>query len=158
MNELCKKHRKNLYLSIVSSVISSLSLMAAILVNSEGENKITLFVFGALFWIGLVIEQIFFWRSYVFMKEIAFQSKRLLKGRAGIFTFAASTEGFIADVVFAISLIALVICAVFSLGETILQYILICFIVLSFRMHCILNGKSYRYKEITERKVDRKNG
>ncbi len=158
MSELCRKHKGYLYSSIISSVISSLSLMAAMLVNPEGENKGILLIFGLIFWIGLIVEQICFWRSYVFMKEIAHQKKRRLKGRAGIVTFAASTEGFVADVVFAISLISLIICVSFSIGEAILQYILICFIVLSFRLHCIMNGKSYRYKKITERKVDRKNG
>lgn len=158
MSELCRKHKTYLYFSIISSVVSSLSLMAAMLVNPDGENKVILLIFGVVFWIGLIAEQVCFWRSYVFMKEIAHQRKRHLKGRTGIFTFAASPEGFIADIVFAISLISLIICVSFSIGETILQYILVCFIVLAFRLHCILNGKSYRYKKITERKVDRKNG
>ena len=158
MNELCKKHSGLLYLAIASSAVSSLSLMAATLVNNEGKNKIPLIIFGVIFWIGLVCEQVFYWRSHKIAKEIARNSKKSLSERVSIFNFATYTEAIIADVIFVVSLIALVVCVLIGIGEAILQYILICCIVLTFRMHCILNGKSYRYKKTMERKVDRNNG
>ena len=39
MSELKRKHAVLFITSLVCSVISSLSLLAAILVNSEGKNK-----------------------------------------------------------------------------------------------------------------------
>lgn len=157
MNKNYKKHSKLLSLSIISSVISSISLLASILVNSEGKNQTILIVFGWVFWFGLLIEQILFWRANAMLKIIEKQGRRLL-GRAGIFSIAASFEGFIADTVFIITISGLLICIIFKLGETLMQYVFICLMVLAFRLHCFLNGKNYRYKKMLERKAESKNG
>lgn len=158
MDERLKKHSILLNFSIINSVISSLSLMATILVNTDGKNQMILVLFAIIFWLGLIAEQISIWRANAMLKEIEKQSRRKLRGRYGIFSVATSIEGLIADGVFAISIIGLIICVIFHLGETLMQYVFICLMVLSFRMHCFLNGKNYRYKKLLERKVDRKNG
>lgn len=158
MNEFVKWYSNLIRLSIFCSIISSLSLLAAVLVNSESKNQMILISFGLVFWVGLILEQALFWKANSLKKELFKLEKRTPRGRIGILSIAASSEGFVADVVFAGSLIALVVCMMFHLGEALVQYIFICLMVLSFRMHCILNGKNYRYKKYIERKVDRKNG
>ncbi len=147
-----RQHARLLNCAMVSSVISSACLMAAMLVNTEGKNQIPLLIFGVLFWVGLALEQIFFWRSWKLMKEVDCKRKKRLKGRVGILSIGATTEGFAADIVFALALLTFILCEIVKFEESVLQYLLICVIVLSFRMHCILNGKNYRYRKINKKK------
>lgn len=158
MSELKRKHAVLFITSLVCSVISSLSLLAAILVNSEGKNKEILIAFGLVFWIGLVLEQILFWKANQLMKIALLKDRRRIRGRPGIISLSTYMEGFVVDIVFVVALISLVVCMAFGFGETLMQYILICLMVLSFRLHCFLNGRNYKYKKLKERKVDRKNG
>lgn len=158
MSEIKRKHTLLFWSSIGCSVISSLSLMAAMLVNSEGKNKEVLIAFGLLFWIGLILEQILFWRANRLMRIAITRDRRRIRGRPGITSLSTYIEGFVVDIVFVISLISLVVCIAFGLGEALMQYVFICLMVLSFRLHCFLNGRNYKYKKLKERKVDRKNG
>lgn len=158
MDAVIKKHSTLLEFSIIASVISSLSLMAAILVNTDGKNQTILMLFATVFWLGLIAEQILFWRSDAMLKKIEKQARKKMQRRPGIVSVAASFEGFIADCLFVISIIGFIICLIFNLGEAFMQYVFICMMVLSFRMHCFLNGKNYRYKKLSKRKVDHKNG
>lgn len=158
MGELKRKHTVLFISSLVCSVISSLSLLAAILVNSEGKNKEILIAFGLVFWIGLILEQVLFWRANRLMRIAITKDRRRIRGKPGIISLSTYIEGLVVDAVFIISLIAFVVCTAFSLGESLMQYVLICLMVLSFRLHCFLNGRNYKYKKLKERKVDRKNG
>lgn len=158
MCETKKKHSILFYCSMTCSVISSLSLLAAIMVNSEGKNRGVLIAFGLLFWVGLILEQVFFWRANRLMRFAIAKDRRRIRGKPGIISLSTYMEGLVVDVVFIISLIALIICIAFDLDESLMQYIFICLMVLSFRLHCFLNGRNYKYKKLKERKVDRKNG
>lgn len=156
--EAKKKHSVFFHMALICSMVSSLSLLAAIMVNSEGKNKEILLVFGILFWIGLILEQIFFWNANRIMKNAPAKDKRHVRGKPGICSLSTYTEGLIADMIFVASLVALIVCMIAGLGETVLQYVLICFVVLSFRLHCFLNGRNYKYKKSQGRKGERKNG
>ena len=155
MSELKKKHSVLFGTSIVCSVLSSLSLLTAILVNNEGKNREILIAFGLVFWIGLILEQVFFWRANRLMRIAITRDRRRIRGKPGIISLSTYMVGLVVDAVFIISLIAFIVCIAFGLGESLMQYIFICFMVLSFRLHCFLNGRNYKYKKSKERKVDR---
>lgn len=157
MSEIIRRYTRLLCISVISSIVSSLSLPTAILVNSEGKNKIVLVLFGLVFWIGLIVEQVSFWKSYRIMKRLIKYENRHVQGRSGIFSLAKTIEGIGADVIFILSTIALMVCILFGLGESFIQYILICLLTMSFRLHCIFNGKNFKYKKLLVRKVEQKN-
>ena len=152
MKEIIKSHDKCIYLSIVFSIVSSISLIAAAWVNSENINQTVLKVLGLVFWIGLALEQALFWKANKLRKDLAKNDKGAPTGKIGLLSHGTTKSCFVADVVFAGSLILFVICMLFHFGEELLQYILISLLVLSFRMHCILNGINYRYKKYKEGK------
>ena len=153
-----QKHAVLFAFAMVFSVISSLSLMAAMLVNNEGKNKGILVTFGLLFWFGLILEQVLFWKANRLMKIAVAKERRRIHGAPGILSLSTCPEGLAVDIAFGVSLIAFIICITFGIGEMLLQYIVICLMVLSFRLHCFLNGRNYKYKKLKERKVDCKNG
>lgn len=151
MNEIKKKHSILFCSSMACSVISSLCLLAATMVNNEGKTQEILIAFGLLFWISLILEQVFFWWANRVMKIAITKDRRDIHGKPGIISLSAYIEGVVVDVLFVISLIALFICIAFSLGEAVMQYIFVCLMVLSFRLHCFLNGRNYKYKKLKER-------
>ena len=155
--DIKRKHSLCFTFSLIFSVISSIMLSGAIFVNSDGKNKVLLLISGIAFWVALLLEQIFFWWANHLMKKSDAKNSRYIRSKPGIFSFGTSIEGIVADAMFVISLVVLLVCTGFGIGEEIAQYIIICLLVLSFRLHCFLNGKNYRYKKVV-RKVERENG
>lgn len=145
-------------LSIAFSVISSASIIACIFIGTdEVTNKVLKLVFPMVFWIGLVVEQFFIWKANSLRKQIeATVKKRRIRMNPGIVSILQTQAGAIIDIVFVISLVVFIILMVAGIGEKAIQYIFIFLLVLSFRLHCILNGKNFRYKKIlAKRKVDK---
>lgn len=152
-----KKFSLFVNLSIIASIISSVSIMAcAFLGKSDNIDQVIKIIFPLVFWIGLLIEQYFIWNANSFRKKLESEGKlRRIRGKPGAVSILQTEEGAIADLILVISLIVFVILLLFKIGKGFPQYLFIFFIVLSFRMHCILNGKNFRYKKyLAKRKVD----
>ncbi len=158
MKEISAKYINRIYLCIICGAISSLTLMGAMLVNSYSENRALLIILAALFWAGLVFEQTVFWTLNHSIKRLAQKNKEPLTGHIGLLSINASKEGTAAYLVFSLSALGLVLCVAIDLGVNLVQYILICLLVLSFRLHCILNGRVYAYIKKINRKAECKNG
>ena len=144
-------------LSVIASIISSVSIMAcAFLGKSDNIDQVIKIIFPLVFWIGLLIEQYFIWNANSFRKKLESEGKlRRIRGKPGAVSILQTEEGAIADLILVISLIVFVILLLFGIGKGFPQYLFIFFVVLSFRMHCILNGKNFRYKKyLAKRKVD----
>lgn len=145
-------------LSIVFSVVSSASIIACIFIGTnEATNKVLRLVFPIVFWFALIAEQVFIWRANSLRKYFeATVKKRRIRMNPGIVSILQTEVGAIADIVFAVSLVVFVILMATGVGEKAIQYIFIFLLVLSFRLHCILNGKNFRYKKfLAKRKVDK---
>lgn len=150
-------YSRSITFSIVLSVISSLSLLSILFLHkSELLDSILKVVFPIVFWLGLIGEQFFIWKSNSIRKMIE-NSEKFPKSRSGIglISFFKSEAGLVADVALIISFITLLILMLLGIGESVVQYLFIFLLVLSFRLHCILNGKNFRYKKyLAKRKVD----
>lgn len=152
-----KKFSLFVNLSVIASIISSVSIMAcAFLGKSDNIDQVIKIIFPLVFWIGLLIEQYFIWNANSFRKKLESEGKlRRIRGKPGAVSILQTEEGAIADLILVISLIVFVILLLFGIGKGFPQYLFIFFVVLSFRMHCILNGKNFRYKKyLAKRKVD----
>lgn len=144
--------------SMCFSFVSSASIIACIFIGeNDTTNRVLKFVFPIVFWIGLIAEQFFIWKANSIRKQIeASVGKRRIHMKPGIISFLQTEAGAITDIVMAISFIVLVILMALGTGEKAIQYIFIFLLVLSFRLHCILNGKNFRYKKfLAKRKVDK---
>lgn len=152
--------RFNLYVtgSIVFSVISSAAILACIFIGTnETTDRVLKIVFPVVFWIGMICEQLLIWNANSMRKQLELKTKRrCVRLKLGIVSFIQTEAGAITDLVFAISLVVFVILVAIGVGEKAVQYIFIFLLVLSFRLHCILNGKNFRYKKfLAKRKVDK---
>lgn len=143
--------------SIIASAISSFSvIICAFVGKNESADKVITILFPIVFWVCFLAEQFFIWNANSIRKRLENEGKiSRVYGRLGILSVLQTREGTIADMILILSLIIFVALLLLGIGEEFIQYLFIFFIVLSFRMHCILNGKNFRYKQyLSKRKVD----
>lgn len=155
MEQFFSKHKNLIIASIACSFVSSLSIIScAFLGRSDKADAVIKIVFPVVFWLGLILEQALFWYANSVRKEILKSGKyKILKGRVGVLSFRRTRCGFVADMSFVLLAVIFLILALTKLATTI-QYIIISFLVLAFRMHCICNGKNFRYiRYFSKRKV-----
>lgn len=138
-------------LSIVFSVLSSLPILSMIFIHNESISffadnekmkKMFIIIFASLLYIGTIIEQVSLWIANSIRKKI---NDRNAMGKIGLISFFQTIPGIITDGTFALTFIAYLISLFFSKDANTFQYILMFLMVLSFRLHCILNGKNFRY-------------
>lgn len=154
MRHKMKLFSKSLMSSMFFSTISSLTLLFCIaLQNIEGINKWLVVGIPVLFWIGLVLEQFFLWRANAIRRGIEGTGKfERARGRPGIISFFQNHPGAVCDVLLGVSFLCLIFFMIFHIGENSIQFLFITFLVLTFRFHCILNGRNYKYKNYLEKR------
>ena len=146
----------SILITAICSFISSIAvLLCAIEFGDEGEAMGKLLL-STVFWLGLAAEQLFVYHCTKLRKSAEKnEPKSKVNGLPGVVTFFATVEGMAADILLALSLPTYVVLALCGIGEEVLQNILLFVIVLSFRFHCIANGKNFRYMKRT-RKQEKK--
>lgn len=158
MDSKCRDFMLHIDFSIIFSVLSSVSLLACLFIGfDDSSDKIIKIIFPLSFWVCLGFEQFLIRKADSLRKEIEKSGEyRKIRAKPGILSISKTRSGAIADLLLLISLLLLVLFVLTRLGEKVIQYILIFLLVLSFRLHCILNGKNFRYKNyLAKRKVDR---
>ena len=154
MSDIRKIHRILLFASIVFSVMSSLAIPAILIVFGDvtDDSKIPpQFVTSLVFWVGLFGEQAFIWGANAILRRIKKTNKARFEPKVGIIAPFTTLEGMIADIVFIWALIVGVIVYLLNVSQYV-QFIMLFLLVLSFRLHCILNGKNYWYSKLLSRR------
>ena len=150
MNQSHLKHRRFLLLAIAFAVFSSLAILA-VLFAVKYDTKWASIPISLAFWLGLIAEQIFLWKANAELKKLLPSTPHHHEPKIGLIAPFATREGMIADIVFAVSFVILLILVISGVGREVLQYILLFFMVLSFQMHCFLNGKNFWYSHYLSR-------
>ncbi len=147
MKQQIKNHALLIVISLIFSFVSSAALLLCI-PAIKSDSSFYLIVIPMMFWGGLVAEQCVFWRANWILKSILSEGHtRQIHIRPGIICPLQTILGTIADLTFAISLIVYIVLVVINVGTNTIQFLLLFLIVLSFRVHCIANGKNYWYKK-----------
>ena len=148
MRQVIRRYSKSLIVSSVFSAMSSLSILFCIILQNTDTGSMKKWLA-----IVLIFEQLFFWRANQIRKMIESSGKYgKARGRPGILSFFQNRVGTISDVLFGLSLLSLIILMVLHIGESAIQFLLIALLVLTFRFHCIFNGKNFPYKNYLEKR------
>lgn len=149
MNRLFRKLSRKIRLSIAASIVSSISILGIAFIGKElAFEKLIQIIFPIIFWVGTIIEQAMIWSANSIRVKLEAEGKlRRIRGRPGALSILQTEEGAITDIIIVVLIIVFVILLLFNLGKGLLQYLFISFIVLAFRLHCIFNGKNFRYKK-----------
>lgn len=157
MNRLFRKFSRKTRLSIAASIVSSISILGIAFIGKElAFEKLIQIIFPIIFWVGTIIEQAMIWSANSIRNKLETEGRlRRIRGKPGVLSILQTEEGAITDLILILSVIAFVILLLFGIGKGFVQYLFISLIVLSFRLHCIFNGKNFRYKKyLAKRKVD----
>lgn len=102
---------------------------------------------GLLFWAGLIVGVVLQFvlearRNSLFAK---YRVKRetMQKARNGLLSFGSNPPAMAADISLAVSAVATILAFAITKGTGYLCYVCLSFLVFSFCMHCILNGRIY---------------
>lgn len=147
---LLQRISRQLLLTMVFAVLTSLALAIIPLGNifSKGAEKKVSLIIAAIFWISLILEQVFFWAANAGRKKIqkkAFGGRKLVKPALGLISFGCNQEGRIADIVFFTTFIATICLIIFQVQSRWLVTSVLALFLLSLTFHCIFNGTTYRY-------------
>jgi predicted benzoate:H+ symporter BenE len=140
--------RRNLFFFL--SALSFLMMSATILVMPYVvENDITLKAAGAAFWLfflGFLFNFLSDRAQRAYLKELP-EDVVNTEGRVGLLSFFSNIPASICDAVLLAGILAEFCIKLFysSLTTTYAAYVLLFLIIFAFCMHCLLNGKKFRF-------------
>lgn len=144
------KLKKYTWLSIGMACLQCGLLLLIPYSNIEGTKtqQRMAYIIAFLFWTGIIAEMVFVRLSSNQRKMLEKKSRKgksKNKSTLGVFSFVKNREAVVADIVLFLSVIILGI-VIWTNVKT--EWIIIgdvSILVLSFNLHCILNGRNYRY-------------
>ena len=147
---LDQRLKKYNLITISLAVLEFVLILCIPLVNLDGSSaqKIGAYILAAFFWICIAIEGIFVHLSTQerrWMERRGFRNRALKHSPPGVISFFKNLEAMVVDIILFISaiLVVILVWTQVKTGWMIMAGISILF--LSFNLHCILNGKNYRY-------------
>lgn len=154
--KILKKYQSFLCISVIGCLISGLSLLFIPMVDLEGttQQKIFALILAALFWIGMIVEIVFFVladkQCNMIEDRLIKEGSKSFKGtKIGVISFFTCKEAMVADVLTGLSLIAIILMIILKVTNDWLFVIVAVIFFFSFNLHCFLNGRNYKYiKEI----------
>lgn len=147
---LDQRLKKYNIITISLAVLESALILCIPLVNLDGSpsQRVGAYVLAAFFWIGIIVECIFVHLSTQErrrMERRGFRNRALKHSPPGVISFFKNLEATVVDVFLFISalLVVILVWTQVKTGWMIMAGISV--LLLSFNLHCILNGKNYRY-------------
>ena len=102
---------------------------------------------GLLFWGGLLLGVAFQStleaRRRAFFARYNVNRKRMQRPRNGLLSFGSNKVAKTADIILAVSVVATILAFLLTRGPGYICYICIAVLLMSFCLHCILNGRNY---------------
>ena len=137
-------------ISVLLAVIPAVLILCIPLVSLEGSGfqKAGAYIISAVFWLCVILE---LWMVRMCNSERLWLERRKVRSRMldqagpGVISFIKTREGLIADVIMFVSLIAVIVIAWTQVRSQWAILSCVSVLYLSFNMHCLLNGKNYRY-------------
>lgn len=149
---LLKSFKNKYFTAIIFSLISSVAIATIPLVETYDplfKGWMT-YMIGALFWLGVILEQVFLWMANADRKSIERRLRRMnthtySSSPVGVLTFFQCREAVVTDIALFVFAITVTLLSVFKCRESWIIILCISFLFLSFNLHCFLNGKNYKY-------------
>lgn len=138
-------------ISILLAIIPSALILCIPFVNLEGTGiqRVLAYIMATAFWLCIILELLMIWKCSTNRKCIENYRKNqgiaLPQSKPDVVSFTKTREGRVADIVMFASLITVI---VIVWAQVKLQWLIlgsVSVLYLSFNLHCLLNGKNYRY-------------
>lgn len=147
---LLQRITRYLILSILFAVLSAAALAFLPLCNmyDEKTENILSTICAAAFWLFLFLEQCFFWVADAGRRKVqkrAFEGRLIVKHTLGLVTFGSNREACASDAVLFAALISTICLVAYEIKNIWPIAGVLALLILSFTLHCIFNGTTYRY-------------
>lgn len=159
---MVQKLKRCLQISLLSPVIGSVALLFVPLCNFDGNGLqvAASMLVPVLVWGSVIMEIVMIIQCQRIRKAMEFKlfkSKAIHDSYPGIISFAKNREGVIADIVLFASAIfvALMLQLHVETAWMVLSGVFLFF--LSLNMHCLLNGRNYRYYKAYKKRGAKRN-
>lgn len=146
--------RFNLYLnlSFVCPCVGTLILLCIPLVDTAGSQmqKVGAYILATAFWACIALEVFFTFkckRERLILQRKYYRSRWMRYMSPGVISFFKSSEAAVADIVLFVAAVLTVAFIWIRLSSTLISIGCMAILFLSFNLHCLLNGKNYRYKK-----------
>ena len=141
-----KQISKILFLSIMFMFLFSISFLIMPIASQKSfEGKpILLILNGIWFWLTGIISLILFMIANKRRKKQIQDISNIENNKPGILQFFSNIWAKVADCLFLLSLIGLII-FIIILPQSYFLFVFAFFSVFTFLMHCVLNGKNFKY-------------
>ena len=160
---MTKPFKVFLLLSIIFSCVGSALLLVVPVVSTSGNTlaKTGAYALAGTFWLSIALE---LFSVYQCSKERRWLERKLYRSRQlkyvmpGVVSFFKSYEATVADILLFVSAITIAVILWIRAGN---EWVIVSFVslfFLSFNMHCLLNGRNYRYyKALKDKSREEKN-
>lgn len=112
-------------------------------------QAIIAYTLAGLFWLSFGVEIVLWFFTSQVRKQIENRglkkSRKLRRAKIGLISFFKNREALINDIVFILSIIAVVLLIFFKYYSGWIFLISLVLLFLTFNYHCIFNGKNYRF-------------
>lgn len=145
---LLKKFRIDFYLAMIFNTVAAIAILC---IPAADAHKNVMYVIAATFWLSLLLGQFFFWKCNSERKRIEMKGSRRRenkKKQLGITAFFRNPEAFITDIVLFLSAGLVAVLTLCQIKTSWLIILGASTLYLSFNMHCILNGRNYRFIQL----------
>lgn len=141
---------RNCFITVCLAVFQCLLILCIPFVNLEtiGWQRVGAYVVASLFWLSVIAEIVFVLLSTQFRKRLENErkGKKSKDGlQPGIISFFKNREAKIVDIIFLVSVVVVLILILAKVKTGWMVMASFSTLFLSFNLHCILNGKNYRY-------------
>lgn len=135
-------------------LMSATILVMPFAVNREEQGQIFVVLIGAVFWISTLAGGVLVFLANGererLLKTLKKRKECTDRQLPGVVCFFSNTVAKAADVICAISLLAGILIYFSNFRNTYLAYVALFLVVLSFNMHCFLNGRIYKLLKYNE--------
>ena len=151
-------YKRMFIFSLLCFLVSDCSILLIPFVTAAGEeNKnIISYPIAAVFWIGIAAGIIFLIAACSKRRKIEAQNRsdeKFVKRSFGIgvLSFFRNAEATVCDIIFILTVVAVIVTVVLSVNSEWLIITLTALLLISFTLHCFLNGKNYLF--IKQKKI-----
>lgn len=151
------------YLSIGMACLQSILILCILFVDIEGDTKqqTIAYVVAFLFWLSIFTEV---WLSHLAdrvrkkLERKLYRNKEIKNSMPGIVSFFKNTEAKIVDIPLFIAVLLIGMIIWLRINKSWLIIGAVATLILLFNLHCILNGRNYRYlKKLKNNTKEQKN-
>lgn len=157
MNRSTKGASLSLTITVIAAALSSFSLCLIPFTSGfeEGKSNIFAYCIAAAFWLGWIVMLV---AAHITKRKLSLQCKKLIANKSikiqrlpGIISFSFDWRNIILYAITVIGFVVSVTDILFSYVPEMIMFPIISVTILSFEIHCVVDGKYYKvYQRIKE--------